>query len=39
MNVENEKIFTMIRNDLVRSIHDSGKKQRKQKKSSDDNMI
>ena len=39
MNVENLKMFTMIRNDLARSIPDSEKKQRKQKKSGDDNMI
>ena len=32
-------MFTMIRNDLARSIPDSEKKQRKQKKSGDDNMI
>ena len=29
----------MIRNDLARSIPDSEKKRRKQKKSGDDNMI
>ena len=39
MNVENLKMFTMIRNDLARSIPDSEKKQRKQKKSGDDIMI
>ena len=39
MNLENLKMFTMIRNDLARSIPDSEKKQRKQKKSGDDIMI
>ena len=38
-NVENLNMFTMIRNDLARSIPDSEKKQRIQKKSGDDNMI
>ena len=32
-------MFTMIKNDLARSIPDSEKKQRNQKKSGDDNMI
>ena len=32
-------MLNMIRNDLTRSILDSEKKQRKQKKSGDDNMI
>ena len=39
MIMENLKMFTMISNDLARSIPDSEKKQRKQKKSGDDNMI
>jgi hypothetical protein len=39
MNVENLKMLTMIRNDLARSIPDSEKKHRKQKKSGVDNMI
>ena len=38
MNVENLKMNTVIRNDLARSIPDS-EKQRKRKKSGDDNMI
>ena len=32
-------MFTMIRNDLARSIPDWEKKQRKRKKSGDGNMI
>ena len=39
MNVENLKMFTMIRKDLARSIPDSEKKQRRQKKTGNDNMI
>ena len=39
MNMENLNMFIMIRNDLARSIPDSEKKQRKQKKSGDDIMI
>ena len=39
MNVENLKMFTMIRNDLARSIPESEKKQRKRKKSGNDSMI
>jgi hypothetical protein len=39
MNVENLNMSTMIWNDLARSIPDSEKKQRKRKKSGDDNMI
>ena len=39
MDVENLNIFTMIGNDLARSIPDSEKKQRKQKKSCINNII
>jgi hypothetical protein len=39
MNVENLKMFNMIRNDLARSIPDSEKKKRKRKNSGNDNMI
>ena len=39
MNVENLKMFTMIRNDLVRSIPDSKKRQEIKKKSGNDNVI
>ena len=39
MNVENLKMFTMMRNDLARFIPDSEKNQMKRQKSGDDNMI
>ena len=39
MNVENLKMFTLIRNDLARFIPGLEKKKRKRKKSGDDHMI